>query len=465
MISRRRIVDENELQDAVVLSRDEHSISRSLIDPDALKVMRRLINHGYKAYLVGGAVRDLLLKKKPKDFDIGTDARPEEVRRLFRNSRIIGKRFKLVHIFFPGKLFDISTFRRDDEDSSDDNLFGDSKSDALRRDLTINGLFYDLSNFSVIDFVGGIKDMEKKTIRIIGDPDKRFDEDPVRMLRVLRHAAKTGFKIDKATAESLSRKIDLIRSAAPARVYEELMRDLRGGAAREWFELCLKFGMAKILLQPLYELIEAGGAEIKSNILSCLEAFDEAVADGKELSAAVIFTALFFGNLSPELCRIKDTPIEVYRAFTYLPVLTIEDEDGDYEEGGRLKRPNKKVLLSFVDQLMRPVGVTKNEREKIPFMLLDRWTLLEQYYQQGGSTSLSGVRYLEDTLMLIKLTAVNNELKEFSEYLDSLYTRTKRTSVPSGPRFGGGGGRSGPPRRRRSGGAPPASKPPSGRPR
>lgn len=453
-------MDDGELEDALVLSREEHSISRSLIDPDALKVMRRLINHNYKAYLVGGAVRDLLLNKKPKDFDIGTDARPEEVRKLFRNSRIIGKRFKLVHIFFPGKLFDVSTFRRDDENIKDDNLYGNPKTDALRRDLTINGLFYNLSDFSVIDFVGGIKDMERRTIRIIGDPDKRFLEDPVRMLRVLRHAAKTGFKIDRATAESVSRNKDLIKSAASARVYEELMRDLRGGASRDWFQLCLKFGVAEILLGPLHDLIERGGAEIRNNILSCLDAIDEVIALGKEPSASVLFSALFFGNLSPEICPIKDTPLEVLRAFTYLPVLAAEDDIDDDESDSRAKRPTKKMLQSFVDQLMRPTGITKNEREKIPFILLDRWTLLEQYYQQGGSTSLSGIRYLEDTLMLIKLTAVSPDLKEFSEYLDSLYTRTKRIMSPQhsshGARLGtprggpaGGPRGSGGPRRRR----------------
>ena len=428
MKERRRNAEEEEKSKAVVLTRSEHSISRSLIDADALKVMRRLINHGYKAYLVGGAVRDLLLQKKPKDFDIGTDAKPEDVRRLFRNSRIIGRRFKLVHIFFPGKLFDISTFRKDEEGSSDDNIYGTPKTDALRRDLTINGLFYDLSDFSVIDFVGGIKDMEKRTIRMIGEPDKRFDEDPVRMLRVLRHAAKTGFKIDKATAESLNRNSELIQSAASARVYEELIRDLKGGAARPWFELSLKHGMVSLLLKPLDDLIRQGGAEIRDNILSCLDAIDEMIASGKEPTPAAIFTALFFGNLSPEICGIKDVPLEVFRAFSYLPVLAVdEEEDSDSNEPAKVRRPAKKLLQAFVDQLMRPLGVTKNEREKIPFILLDRWALLEQFYQQGGTSSLGNVRYLDDTLMLIRLTATSDELKEFADYLDSLYSRSKRT--------------------------------------
>ncbi|MCB0309961.1 MAG: polynucleotide adenylyltransferase PcnB, partial [Bdellovibrionales bacterium] len=189
-----------------IYSRSQHNISRSAIDKDALKIMYRLLRHNYEAFLVGGGVRDLLLEKEPKDFDISTDATPNQIRSLFRNCRIIGRRFKLAHIYFRGgKIIEVSTFRdesapidvQDDEelrrygrDVKRDNRYGTAETDAFRRDITINGLFYDLSNFSVIDYVGGMSDLRAKIIRVIGNPDERFQEDPVRMLRVIRHAAR-----------------------------------------------------------------------------------------------------------------------------------------------------------------------------------------------------------------------------------------------------------------------------------
>jgi hypothetical protein len=189
-----------------ILPRSQHNLSRSLIDPDAVKVMYRLVRHGYKAYLVGGSVRDLLLGRIPKDFDVATDARPAEIRRLFRNCRVIGRRFRIVHVFFRGnKIIEVSTFRRNPEDGGQqdgetedlarkgDNAFGEPHEDAFRRDFTINGLFYDISTFSILDYVGGIDDLRIGVIRTIGDPDERFREDPVRMLRAVRHAARTGF--------------------------------------------------------------------------------------------------------------------------------------------------------------------------------------------------------------------------------------------------------------------------------
>ncbi len=188
-----------------IIPRPEHPISRADIDVEVLKVLYRLHHNGYRAYLVGGSVRDLWLGKKPKDFDIATDAHPQEIRRLFRNSRIIGRRFRLVQVFFKGgKVVEVSTFRSRSEFEGEgdilapNNTFGTPAEDAQRRDLTINGLFYDISDFSLLDYVGGMEDLENKIIRVIGPPEVRFRRDPVRMLRVLRHAARTGFTIDAA---------------------------------------------------------------------------------------------------------------------------------------------------------------------------------------------------------------------------------------------------------------------------
>jgi poly(A) polymerase len=188
-----------------ILQRSEHPISRKAIDKNAVKVLYRLHNAGYKAYLVGGSVRDLMMGRTPKDFDVGTNARPNEVRRLFGNSRIIGRRFRLVHVFYhDGSVIEVSTFRRDPDPEeqrgepgelliTSDNTYGTPRQDAFRRDFTINALFYSIADFTVRDHVGGIEDLERKLIRAIGDPDVRFQEDPVRMLRACEFAGRLGF--------------------------------------------------------------------------------------------------------------------------------------------------------------------------------------------------------------------------------------------------------------------------------
>ena len=216
---------------------EHHCVRPSDLDPLARSVIERLANNGFSAYLVGGGVRDMLLRKRPKDFDIATDATPRAIKSLFRNSRIIGRRFKLAQVFFGrDKIFEVSTFRDMSpvlaeviEDSSekenitspilDDNRFGTEETDALRRDITINGLYFDPISGTIIDYVGGIDDIRAKLIRIIGDPDTRIAEDPVRMNRVVRHAARSGFAIEPNTAESVLRNTALIHQSTDVRVF------------------------------------------------------------------------------------------------------------------------------------------------------------------------------------------------------------------------------------------------------
>lgn len=193
-----------------IVPRVEHSLSRKLIDADTLKVLYRLHHHGFKAYLVGSCVRDLLLGKVPKDFDVTTDAHPQQIHKLFRNCRLIGRRFRLDHVYFRGgKIIEVSTFRRRGKLAENQNIpqannsFGTPAEDVYRRDITINGIFYNLANFSLIDYVGGLEDLRQRLIRCIGDPEKKFTSDPVRMLRVIRHAARTGFAIEEKTYQSL----------------------------------------------------------------------------------------------------------------------------------------------------------------------------------------------------------------------------------------------------------------------
>ena len=247
------------------------NLARDLIDPDADKVVRRLARRGYKAYLVGGCVRDLLLQRTPKDFDVATSATPNEIKQLFRNCRIIGRRFRLAHIFFGPKIIETSTFRANPRDQADpdsqeellirrDNVFGTETDDAQRRDFTINGLFYDVETETVIDHVGGLADLEARLIRTIGEPDIRFREDPVRMLRAVKFAARLRFNIEPATAAALLRHRDEVNKCAPPRVLEEFYRMLRGGAGVASLRLLLDTGLARVLSPQLAALFGASTA-------------------------------------------------------------------------------------------------------------------------------------------------------------------------------------------------------------
>lgn len=249
----------------VVVPRPDHCLSRKNIDPDALKVMLRLHRHGFKAYLVGGSVRDLLLERHPKDFDVSTDARPAQIRRLFNNCRIIGRRFRLAHIIFRGnKIIEVSTFRRapaerspEEEGAGDttkrgDNTFGKPFEDAVRRDLTINGLFYDIGSFSILDYVGGMDDLKAGIIRTIGPPDERFMEDPIRMLRVVRFAVRTGFRIEPDTHAAVLRNASLLEESNRFRLQDEFQKDLEAPAFAAVLRLQSEAGLLSVIFPDLH---------------------------------------------------------------------------------------------------------------------------------------------------------------------------------------------------------------------
>jgi poly(A) polymerase len=240
------------------------------IDPDAVKVVQRLRRFDHKAYLVGGCVRDLLLGRKPKDFDVATSATPNEIRRHFRNCRIIGRRFRLAHIFFGSKIIETSTFRANPREVEDepsessssesesndllirrDNVFGSAEEDARRRDFTINGLFYDLDTGQVIDYVSGMADLETRLVRTIGDPDIRFREDPVRILRAVKFAARCDLTIETETYRRMMEHSNEIAKCAQARVSEEFYRLLRAGAAKRSMELLLQTRLLDVLVPEL----------------------------------------------------------------------------------------------------------------------------------------------------------------------------------------------------------------------
>jgi poly(A) polymerase len=295
------------------IPRAEHPISRGYIDPDALRILYRLQRSGYKGYLVGGSVRDLMTGRTPKDFDIGTDAKPGELRRLFRNSRVIGRRFKLVHIFFDGgKAVEVSTFRRRPDPEApgaeeggrhgpdllirEDNTFGSPEEDALRRDFTINGLFYDIATFSVLDFVGGVNDLERRVVRTIGDPRVRFLEDPVRMLRACEFAARLSFDFDPETAEAIDEHRKEIRRSAAPRVTEELLDPLRRGWGAPTYRLWSRMGLLDVLVPELDALVGHAAptaSPLRPLFWKLLEECDRRRAAGEGLPEAALLGTLF----------------------------------------------------------------------------------------------------------------------------------------------------------------------------
>ncbi len=281
-----------------ILSRSEHPISRRNISREALKVLYRLHRSGFKSFLVGGGVRDLYLGRTPKDFDVVTDARLNKIRKLFRNSRLIGRRFKLVHVFFNNnKTIEVTTFRRSAEFAQKqkdgqilrDNTFGSEEEDARRRDLTVNGLFYDISNFSIRDYVGGIKDLEERRIRTIIDPNQSFTEDPVRMIRALRHAARLGFTIEKNTYQAILDKKHLIENINYSRLTEEIYRDLRGGASEAFFKLLHETGLLTFLFPRLSEQLDTTPGHI---LWKRLAALDRSILQGREYENPLLLCML-----------------------------------------------------------------------------------------------------------------------------------------------------------------------------
>jgi poly(A) polymerase len=307
-----------------IVPRAEHRISRRDVDPDALKVLYRLHEHHYIAYLVGGSVRDLLLGRRPKDFDIGTSAHPHQVKKLFRNCWIIGRRFRLAHVKFGTKTIEVATFRRHVEaspitpeiDAADatesaanapagsetqkrraddhlihrDNTYGTPEEDAFRRDFTVNALFYDIGTFSIIDYVGGLDDLDARLIRCIGDPEVRFLEDPVRMLRAVVLAARLQFSIDQPILEAIAVHRHEIARSAPARLIEEYYKILRSGHAREAFKELRATGLLKAITPEL-----AGASESVWQSIGALDAYRarfEAAPDS--LSNAILAGTLLY---------------------------------------------------------------------------------------------------------------------------------------------------------------------------
>ncbi len=310
---------------AQIIPRSEHNISRDNISKEALKVLYRLKQAGYKALLVGGGVRDLLLDVEPKDFDIATDARPEQVRELFRNCRLIGRRFRLAHVHFGREIIEVATFRANHETDGDrliedgmilrDNVYGDIDDDVWRRDFTVNALYYNIADFSIIDYVGGVADVKAGRIRFIGDPEERFREDPVRMLRAIRFAAKLGFTIEPATEAPIPQLAHLLEDIPPARLFEEVNKLFLGGSALQTFEKLRYYGLFKQLF-PEVELSlaqeEAGFPHMF--LIKALQNTDARISEGKPINPAFLYSVMLWDPMQEQTQQFQKNGAPLFEA-------------------------------------------------------------------------------------------------------------------------------------------------------
>lgn len=309
-----------------VLPREEHGISRKAIPESVLKVLYRLHRSGHRAYLCGGSVRDLLLGRVPKDFDVVTDASPQALRRLFRNSRIIGRRFRLVHILFQDMVVEVATFRREPEANPaegevlvrSDNTFGSPEEDARRRDFTVNGLFYDIADYRVLDYVEGVADLEARLIRVIGNPDLRFREDPVRMLRAIEFAARLDFEIEAATFDAIVEHREEILKASPARVTDELLELLRRGFALESIHLLDDTQVLRSLIPEVSELLESGRG---AYFWKMLEVLDRTTRAGKVLQDTMLLSVVAMPTVVEAVFELETAKRERMQPLDVLPFI------------------------------------------------------------------------------------------------------------------------------------------------
>jgi poly(A) polymerase len=305
------------------VARDSHCISRKQISSNALRVLYKLNEAGFDAYLVGGAVRDLLVGGHPKDFDVATSATPDQVKALFRNCRLIGRRFRLAHVIYGPEVIEVATFRANVDDGSGDretheggrllrdNVYGSIEDDAVRRDFTVNALYYGVRDFAVVDYVGGWEDIQHRTLRLIGDPELRYREDPVRMLRAVRLAAKLGFSIETATAAPIPRLAALIVEAPPARLFDEMLKMFLAGHGEASFNELDRHGLLAVILpETAAALADDHDGRQRAMVSKALANTDERVRSGKTVTPAFLFAALLWPAFRRELGNLAHAGLD-----------------------------------------------------------------------------------------------------------------------------------------------------------
>lgn len=347
-----------------IIPRAEHPISRASISSNALKVLYRLRSAGYRACLVGGGVRDLLLGREPKDFDIATDAHPEQVYRLFRNCRLVGRRFRLAHVQFGDEIIEVATFRStytpdDGEDGEgqaptvdesgrilSDNVYGSIEDDAWRRDFTINALYYDIEDFSVIDYANGMADLQQGIIRLIGEPEQRYREDPVRMLRALRFAAKLGFRLDAEAEAPLRRLAGLLADIPPARLFDEVLKLFMAGQAESTFELLRRYRLFGQLFPATEHCLAYQQQHYPRTLLvRALRNTDERIADGKPVAPYFLYAALLWEPVHARWVHYVSLGTDEYSALEQAAEEVLAEQIRHTAIPKRISQPMREIWL------------------------------------------------------------------------------------------------------------------------
>ncbi|EQA62750.1 polynucleotide adenylyltransferase PcnB [Leptospira alexanderi] len=405
--------------------RDAHLIRKNMIDEDAVKIIHRLNKFGFKAYIVGGGVRDLLLGRKPKDFDVVTNATPNQIKKIFNNCRIIGRRFKIVHILFRGKVIEVSTFRSlpdyrlgkavEDQDYliKRDNKFGTPQEDAARRDFTINSLYYDVRNDSIIDYVGGFEDIRNKVLRVIGDPDISFREDPVRMLRAVKFAEILGLNIEKTTSKAIRKHKAELEKASSSRMLEEYNKIFRTWKTSLIFQGMAEHGLLEVLFKEAFEKERKrnsnfGEKFLETNIGKRLAIADKLLTEREEMTPH-IFYSLIFSDLASEALQ---------------------------KENMHLVPAIKNSLEPIFNRLETP----KKDKDRLIKIFASQQRFLSTEDEKSSQNNFFRMKdYFYDAFMVFKIGAIaeNDEKAIQSAFFWEISVRKRPIPVK---RFNGGGG-------------------------
>lgn len=430
-----------------IIDESSHPIRQQMLDTDAVFVMRKLNGAGFSSYLVGGGVRDLYLAKTPKDFDISTDARPGQIRKLFPNSTTIGRRFRLVQVFFKsGKVLEISTLRSLSEHDLDgpqsvlapNNTYGQLPEDAQRRDLTINGLFYELENNTIIDYVDGVGDLDRSIIRIIGEPEKRINRDPVRMMRAIRHSSRTGFAIESDTWKAICDNHEKILYCPPSRIRDELFKDIYGGSAQSWFDLAVQSELFYALF-PLYRTSlhssppsQPTCREQLQAALAIIDRFGQHQSEqrGQKLSQSFVLALLLlpWAEINYDLSRLKLKGAGVFQLSKKLRF----DIDELFAIPLNLRKSIRQEMVTLLSNLPQFVRFVQNDN-------CPRWLKKKSYY----SRCLLFYNFQQEItcgrIPSERLDNLTEEVPQLASHHPPKITKSKRKTRPAfSPRKKGG---------------------------
>ena len=360
-----------------VIPRDKHPISRNDISKNAIKVLYRLHNSGFEAYLVGGCIRDILLGLEPKDFDVTTNATPEQIKSLFRNCRLIGRRFRLAHIVFGREVIEVATFRGHHGDSPQeenkknrtadqdehgqlvrDNVYGSIEEDAERRDFTTNALYYNIADFAIYDFAKGVDDINAGILRMIGDPEVRYREDPVRMLRAVRFATKLNMQMDKSVSGPLKELAPLLTNIPPARLFDEFLKMFMSGKAEANFLMMTEFGLFQQLFPMLKDYLADEQAPPYQMMLKSFKDTDKRIAEEQRVTPAYLIAVLLWWPL-----QARREQLENEGGLPPMDALNVASADVIHRQSQRVSLPKRFTLPARdIWQLQRRLKVTKGAR-------------------------------------------------------------------------------------------------------